>query len=322
LADEVAGLAPQTPPAAPTVVVPPPPAPAELTIANGKLCLTNGAPVVMQVLELSYGDSDIQYGADRLCALAKSLGFNAISPLFGNTSGTLANMKLIGDAALRAGLIIGFNGDHVTAGRAWLTDPARVAYVNSLPNAFVRLEIEVDIPTTIANPTNQDYVNGCLGLVNAYCAAGGTRVIQVGAYQGGRRLEHVLAAGAQVCAGDPRKKTILGWQAYWSSTGSWYQSCASLPPGVAGTRAGIERFARLGVPGCLGVCWTNAERAPTNMLTLVADCQRLGQSFMVWELAKDAITDNNQMVDWDLKDLSPNGAALKALLLAGQKLYF
>jgi hypothetical protein len=308
------------------VPVPPTPTPApsgELTILNNKLCLSNGTPVVMQVLELSYGDSDIAFGADKLCALAKSLGFNAVSPLFGNTSGTLANMKLIGDAAKRAGLIIGFNGDHVSDGRAWLTDPARVAYVNSLPNAFIRLEIEVDLNAAGAEPTNAEYVAGCLGLVNAYRAAGGTRVIQVGAYQGGRRLEHVLAAGAQVCVGDPLKKTLLGWQAYWNKDGSWYQSCVpGLASGVAGTRGGIDKFSKLGVPGCLGVCWRNAENALTDMMTLVDDCLRLGQSFMVWELSKDAITDNNVMTDWDLKTLSPNGAALKAKLLPAQRLYF
>jgi hypothetical protein len=307
----------------PVTPVVPVPSNAELTIANGKLCLSTGTPVVMQVLELSYGDSDRTFGADKLCALAKSLGFNAISPLFGDSHGTVERMREIGDAALRAGLIIGFNGDHVSNGRAWLTDPARVALINSYRNAFIRLEIEVDIPASNTNPTNADYVNGCLGLVNAYRAAGGTRVIQVGAYQGGRRLEHVLAAGAQVCAGDPAKKTMLGWQAYWNATGSWYQSCVpGLANGVAGTRAGIDRFSKLGLPACLGVCWRNAENALTDMPTLVDDCLRLGQSFMVWELSKDAITDNNVMVDWDLKTLSPNGAALKSKLLPVQKLYF
>lgn len=305
------------------------PALGDLTIEGGKLRragMVAGDSVVMRLAEVSYGSSDIAFGADKLCALIKGLGFNGFSPLFeGSTSGSLANMKLIGDAALRAGLIIGFNGDHMgggVLGRAWLTDPARVAYVNSLPNAFVRLEIEVDLVNGGDNPPDSAYVAGALGLVNAYRAAGGTRVIQVGAYQGGQRLEHVLRAGATVCAGDPHKKTLLGWQAYWGQAGTWYQGCAGLPNGVAGTRAGIDAFSKMANAGCLGLLWKNAGGTLVSALQLVDDCIAKGQSFMWWELSKDGITDNNLFVDWDLLQLSANGAALKAKLLPSQRLYF
>jgi hypothetical protein len=310
-------------------VPPPVPVLGDLTIEGGKLRragMPAGESVVMRLAEVSYGSSDIAFGADKLCALVKSLGFNGLSPLFeGSTSGSLANMKLIGDAALRAGLIIGFNGDHMgggALGRAWLTDPARVAYVNSLPNAFVRLEIEVDLVNGGDNPPDSAYVAGALGLVNAYRAAGGTRVIQVGAYQGGQRLEHVLRAGATVCAGDPLKKTLLGWQAYWGQAGTWYQGCAGLANGVAGTRAGIDAFSKMANAGCLGLLWRNAGGSLTGALQLIDDCIAKGQSLMWWEASKDAITDNNLMVDWDLLQLSANGAAVKAKLLPSQRLYF
>jgi hypothetical protein len=298
----------------------------ELKVINGKLQRVGMAAsdqVTMQLMELMYNVDEVQFGADKLCALVKSLGFNGLSPLFGNTYGTLEHMKKIGDAALKAGLIIGFNGDHTSDGRAWLTDPARVAYVNSLPNAFVRLEIEVDIPSSAGdNPTNQQYIDGCLGLVKAYRNAGGTKPIQVGAYQGGRRLEHVLAAGAQVLAGDPLKNTLLGWQAYWSNSGSWYQGCAGLPNGVAGTREGIKRFNALSADGSIGICWTNNEGAACDAMTLIDDCTKLNQSWMWWALSRDHLTLNNAMTDWDLKTVSATGKALQAKLVPLQKLYF
>ncbi len=274
------------------------------------------------MIKVSYGDADVSFGPANLCALVKSLGFNGISPLFGQNYGTLAHMKALGDAALAAGLVYLPNGDHQTNGRAWLTKPENVAYWNSLPNCIVRLEIEVDLPGGGDNPPDSAYVAGALGMVLAYRAAGGECVVQVGAYQGGRRLEHVLRAGAQVAAGDPLRRTLLGWQAYWSQTGTWYQGCAGLANGTAGTRAGIDAFSKMATAGCLGLLWRTNEQSLVAALTLIDDCIAKGQSFMWWELAKDAIVDNNLMTEWDLKNLSANGALIRDKLKPTQRLYF
>lgn len=314
-------LAAATPP-------PPPPPPAglgPLVIEGGKLRrqgMAAGDAVVLRVAEMSYGDSDVNFGADNLCQLIKSMGFNGLSPLFGQGFGDLAHMKALGDACLKAGLIYLPNGDHQTNGRAWLTNAQNVAYWNSLPNCIVRLEIEVDLPGSADFPPDSAYVSGALGLVTAYRAAGGTRIIQVGEYQGGRRVEHALHVGAQVVAGDPLHQTLLGWQAYWSDAGTWYQGCAGVANGLAGTRAALDAFSKLPVAGCLGLVWRNAEQKTTGALTLLDDCLAKGQSFMWWEATKDAIVDNNLLVDWELKVLSATGQAIKSKLLPVQRLYF
>jgi hypothetical protein len=306
---------------------PPPPPPVvtrgELVIEGGKLRqvgMATGDSVVLRVMEISYGESDHTFGPDKICALVKSLGFNGISPLFDNSFSSLLYMKALGDAALRAGLVFLPNGDHVRGGRAWLTNPENVAYLNSLPNCIVRLEIEVDIAVSNTDPTNADYYNGCMGLVAAYRAAGGTRIIQVGAYQGGRRLEHVIASGVQVATSD--RRTLLGWQAYWSKTGTWYQGCAGVSSGVKGTLEGIGRLATLPAASCLGLVWRNAEQALCDALLLIDECIRLKQSFMWWEMAKDGITDNNIMDSWKLDTITANGKAIRDKLLPSQRLYY
>jgi hypothetical protein len=295
---------------------PPTPAPTKpgLYVDGGKLRTKSGAEFVVRGMEIMLGQDALNRGFANVIADIKALGCNAISPLFQGTNGSTANVKAFCDAAKSAGMVVGVNADHQPNGRAWLTAPAMVTLLNGYSHVFLECEVETDSVNSDA-----DWVYGANGLVSALRAAGHVHPIKVGAPQGGRRVEYPLRAGAAVLAADPLKNVIFTWQAYWpestSSGQQWYQQCAGVAAGLAGTKVALGQCAASGLYFLPGLDWRD-DIGLTGAVALSAHCDSLGLGYQYWVYSHDGIQDNNVIGHWNLlpANVTANGLAMGAAL--------
>lgn len=309
---------------------PPPPPPPPVTNRTGlyvdgsTLRTKRGTAVQLRGIELMYGTDAFNLGPFATIALCKALGANCVGVLFQGANGSVERVKALCDAARAAGLVIGVNADHQDAGRNWLNAPAMVTLLNGYDNVFLCSEVETDLPDS--GLTVDQWVTGASGLVNAVVAAGHVNPIKVGAPQGGRRVEFPLAGGQRVVNAHPQKNVLLTFQAYWpaSTANSWYQSQASVPAGVAGTKQALQRCAASGLCFVPGFDWVD-DVGLTDELALIDEAHRLGLSYQHWALTRDGNLPGNNMIDrfdWRmlLSSITPNGLALQAKMLAGRAL--
>jgi hypothetical protein len=287
---------------------------AGMYVDGGKLRTKNGAELVLRGMEIMIGQDSVNRGLANVIADIKAMGCNGVSPLFQGTNGSTANVKAFCDLAKAAGMVVGVNADHQPNGRAWLCDPDRVTLLNGYSHVFLECEVETDSVNSDA-----DWVAGANSLVAALRAAGHVHPIKVGAPQGGRRVEYPLRAGAQVLAADPLKNVLFTFQAYWpeatTSSQQWYQNCAGVAPGLAGTKEALGRCAASGLCFLPGLDWRD-DIGLTGAVALSAHCDTLGLGYQYWVYSHDGISDNNVIGHWNLlpANTTANGLAIGAAL--------
>lgn len=301
-----------------------------LYVDGGQFKTRSGSVIRLQVQELMYQGDVARIDPLTLVRRIKALGFNGISPLFGiwrnadgsliEDFGTLARVKALGDAALAENMVFAPNGDHrggLTQGRAWLNDPAMVAYLNAQPHVYLVLEAETDPP----QPTNAQWVTSVKNMVDALRGAGHKSIIRVGCPEGGRHIKYPIQAGAEVLANDPEHQIAFGGQLYWPSStagNQWYQNFNGFAPGLAGTRAAIAAAAATGRAFMVGVDWRD-NIGLTGWQGLVDECAARGVSFGDWVLTGDGNLPENNTIDrfdWEVEAVTPIGLQKQAKLLA------
>jgi len=318
-----AQLAAQPPPP----VNPPPPPPMgshpRLYTAGGKLYTRNGEEVQLRGIELMILTDVLNVGPVEIAKRCKALGANTISPLFRASSSSAAAVQAWCDAAKAEGLIIGVNADHISGGRAWLCKPEIVAVCNACPHVFLECEVETD---EVQDGDDARWIAGVKSLIDDLRAAGHKSIIKVGAPQGGRRVEFPLKSGAQVVNLDPLKQVVFTFQAYWkeSTAGSqWYQNCAGVAAGLAGTKQALTKCAQSGLCFIPGFDWED-DIGTTGELALMDHAHSLGLSYQHWALTGDGGLPGNNLIDrfdWtvSLASTTPNGQAIKAKMTANRQ---
>jgi hypothetical protein len=308
-----------------------------LYVDGGKLRTKNGAELVLRGMEIMIGQDSVNRGLANVVNDIKAMGCNGVSPLFQAwydsngvktfDSGTVAQVRAFCDIVKAAGLVCVVNGDHrrlgsppasALGGRAWLCQPDMVTLLNSYSNVILACEVETDsVPTGTSG--DAPWVSGANNLVAELRAAGHIHPIKVGAPQGGRRVEHPLRAGAQVLAADPLKNVLFTFQAYWpeatTSSQQWYQNCAGVAPGLAGTKAALGQCAASGLCFLPGLDWRD-DIGLTGAVALSAHCDTLGLGYQYWVYSHDGISDNNVIGHWNLlpANTTANGLAIGAAL--------
>ncbi|SRR6266849_323780 len=181
-------------------------------------------------------------------------GANAVRLLFDVTPGEVegfedpANIERIIDAAVRHQLVVYFTGGSYdwqpdpdgsfrSSYRAWLAQDAIKAIVNRYKKWVI-----VDAGGESIARTRQLWRDEAIQDILAVRAMGYTVPLVTIGPTSGRDLPAILEYGAAVERADPLHNTIVGWQAYWGSSG-WYQGAygdqmgLSLPTSIAN---GIE----------------------------------------------------------------------------------
>src|SRR5690606_39206721 len=119
-------MGPPGPPGGTTEEPPPPPPPPPPTdakglyVKDGKLFTKNGNEFLVRGIESMCGTDAWNAGAATWCETQKALGANTISPLWQSSQISVPRLTAWLDTARSAGLIVGFNADHVPDGRQWL----------------------------------------------------------------------------------------------------------------------------------------------------------------------------------------------------------
>lgn len=130
--------------------------------------------------------------------------------------------------------------------------------------------------------------------------------LTVTANQYGRDLPSVLELGAEVVAADPLANTILGWQAYWGSSG-YYQEAYGFSLEEA-----VQAVAQAPFPIQLGLDritdYPSAQTADYGTLLSATEASAIG--WLWWDWYNPYGNENNLTEDGSATQLTPTGATV------------
>lgn len=327
-----AGSGPATPPG-PTGPVTPPgptgptaPPPVEgkkgLYVSNGKLYTKNGTEFVVRGFESMCGSDALNAGPATWCATQKALNANTISPLWQSSQASATRLKVWLDAARAAGLVVGFNVDHIADGRAFLKQAEIVTLCNSYDNLFLECEVE-----TGWGQTAQQWLDDVIGMVMELRGAGHIHPIKVGSPAGGRVIKLPLQVGKQVVDADPLKNVMFTAQLYWDEivpVGSWhYQQENGIPVSAADPTGAIEAAKRMKDSGlCFLVGLDKVDDIGTTLYKqFMPEADKHGLNVQWWVLFNDMRKDNEILGDYRQRpqDVTATGTEVAALFAVKSK---
>lgn len=315
-----------TTPEPPGPTAPPPPPPVQgkmgLYVQNGKLFTKNGTEFVVRGYESMCGSDAFNAGPAAWCATQKALNGNTISPLWQSSQSSPERLKIWLDAARAAGLVVGFNVDHIPDGRAFLKQKSIVDLCNSYDNIF--LECEVETPW---GDTNQQWQDRVIQMVLDLRSAGHVHPIKVGGPGFGRVIKPALAVGQQVLNADPLKNVLFTAQLYWDGIvpqGSWhYQQENNIPVSDADPTGAIEVAKRLKDSGLCFIVGLDKEDdiGVTLYKEFMVEADKHNLNVQWWVIFNDFRKANEILGDYRqrLQDVTATGTEIAALFAVKSK---
>ncbi len=313
---------PVEPPGPTGPTAPPPPPPVEgkkgLYVQGGKLFTKNGAEFVVRGIESMCGSDAFNAGPAAWCATQKAMNANTISPLWQNSQIGTDRLKVWLDAIRAAGLVCGFNFDHIPDGRAFACKKEIVDLCNKYDNIFLELEVE-----TGWGQTASQWMDDVNGMVKALRDAGHIHPIKVGSPAGGRVMKLPLEHGKKVLDADPLKNLLFTLQCYWDESppvGSWhYQQENNIPVSTADPTGAVEACKRIRESGLCFIIGLNKQDdiGITNYKQMFAEADKQGLSVQWWVLFGDGMWPlSNLLGHWNqsLSSITATGTEVTALL--------
>ena len=310
-----------TPPIPP---VPPVTGKKGLYVSNGKLYTKNGTEFAVRGVESMCGSDAYNAGPATWCAMQRDVfKANTISPLWQTSQANEARLKVWMNAAKAAGLVVGFNADHIPDGRAWLCLPWVVALCNSYDNLFLQCEVE-----TGWGQTAQQWLDDVKGMVKALRDAGHIHPIKVGSPAGGRIPKLAIEVGKQVLDADPLKNILFTWQSYWhkvAPAGQWhYQQEAGIPVSASDPGGAIEQCKRIKDSGLCFIIGIDKEDdiGVTIYREVMTECDKYGLNVQYWVLQNDFRQQNPLLSHWNqsVSSITDTGTEMAALFAVKSKL--
>jgi hypothetical protein len=199
--------------------VPEPAAPAydTLHVAGRRLLDTCGKPFVTRGVEQIFGEQ-LPQGNDWLGLIHEisDSGVNAVRILVGESLGA-DDVDALLDVVAEHGMV-GYITPYGNDNMGWL---AR----EDVKSVLAKHEKYIIIDA-FGEPTFDDrerFVNDSIATIARVRSMGYRVPLTVTANQFGRDLPSLFELGPQIVAADPLGNTILGWQAYWGSSGYYHQ---------------------------------------------------------------------------------------------------
>src|SRR5881628_58907 len=281
---------------------PPPPVGVLRALPGGKFADAAGKAKVLRGVESwAFGSTDLV----KMCAAVKTLGANAVSPLFMGTD--LTRLKALCEAVKSAGLVLCFNPDQGGQLGFMLSDGA-VAVLKQYESTLV-LNYDTELSgTQDGGYSASQWVSDMKALVAQVRAKGFKCPIRIGSPNAGRAPRYALDRGAEVLAADPEHNLVFACQVYWGT--SYYQGLAGFGNGAAGRAAFLAAAAASPVCFLVGFDATD-DAGDTGEPAMCDQCQALGLSYQHWELA-DPDGSDDDLVQGDLATLTTLGRSLQA----------
>jgi len=191
---------------------------ATLVTSGRKLLDTCGNPFVTRGVEQIFGNQ-LPQGNDWVGLIEQiaASGVNAVRILAGTDTLALGDVDALIEIASAHGMIA-YVSPYGNDGMQWLGEPEVRAML-----AKHERHIIID---AFGEPTFDDrdrFVTESTDAIRQVREWGYRVPLTVTANQFGRDLPSLLELGAEIVASDPLNNTVLGWQAYWSSSG-YYQN--------------------------------------------------------------------------------------------------